>query len=62
MPAASAPAESTNPSTIGMVRVGVSGWRYEPWRGAFYPAGLRQDDELAYASQRLPTIELNGSF
>ena len=30
----------------GTVRIGVSGWRYEPWRGAFYPAGLRQDDEL----------------
>lgn len=46
----------------GRVRIGVSGWRYEPWRGAFYPAGLRQDDELAYAAHQLPTIELNGSF
>lgn len=46
----------------GTVRIGVSGWRYEPWRGAFYPPGLRQDDELAYAAERLPTIELNGSF
>lgn len=40
----------------------MSGWRYDPWRGAFYPRGLRQDDELAYAAERLPTIELNGSF
>ncbi|MGZ8254151.1 MAG: DUF72 domain-containing protein [Burkholderiaceae bacterium] len=46
----------------GTIRIGVSGWRYEPWRGAFYPPGLRQDDELAYAAERLPTIELNGSF
>jgi uncharacterized protein YecE (DUF72 family) len=46
----------------GTIRIGVSGWRYEPWRGAFYPRGLRQDDELAYAAERLPTIELNGSF
>ena len=46
----------------GTLRIGVSGWRYEPWRGAFYPPGLRQDDELAYAAERLPTIELNGSF
>jgi uncharacterized protein YecE (DUF72 family) len=46
----------------GTVRIGVSGWRYEPWRGAFYPPGLRQDDELAYAAERLPSIELNGSF
>ena len=46
----------------GTIRIGVSGWRYEPWRGAFYPPGLRQDDELAFAAERLPTIELNGSF
>ncbi len=54
--------DSSNPRSSGNVRVGVSGWRYEPWRGAFYPAGLRQDDELAYAAHQLPTIELNGSF
>ena len=44
------------------IRIGVSGWRYPPWRGEFYPAGLRQTDELTYASQKLPTIEINGSF
>lgn len=44
------------------VRVGVSGWRYAPWRGVFYPPGLRQKDELAWASRRMPTIEINGSF
>lgn len=49
-------------ATAGTIRIGVSGWRYAPWRGAFYPAGLRQDDELAWAAERLPTIELNGSF
>jgi uncharacterized protein YecE (DUF72 family) len=44
------------------IRIGISGWRYPPWRGSFYPKGLRQDDELAYASTHLPTIEINGSF
>ncbi|HKO68260.1 MAG TPA: DUF72 domain-containing protein [Burkholderiaceae bacterium] len=44
------------------VRIGVSGWRYPPWRGAFYPEGLRQADELTYAARKLPTIEINGSF
>ncbi len=44
------------------VRIGISGWRYEPWRGVFYPEGLRQRDELAFASRALPTIEINGSF
>ena len=44
------------------IRIGVSGWRYPPWRGEFYPDGLRQADELTYAAEKLPTIELNGSF
>jgi uncharacterized protein YecE (DUF72 family) len=44
------------------VRVGISGWRYEPWRGVFYPEGLRQRDELAFASRKFSTIEINGSF
>jgi uncharacterized protein YecE (DUF72 family) len=44
------------------VRIGISGWRYAPWRGVFYPRGLRQADELAFASSRLTSIEVNGSF
>ncbi|MBP0597147.1 DUF72 domain-containing protein [Herbaspirillum sp. LeCh32-8] len=47
---------------MGKIWIGISGWRYEPWRGGFYPKGLRQDDELWYASRALPSIELNGSF
>ena len=46
----------------GTIRIGVSGWRYAPWRGVFYPAALPQRSELAYASRRVPTIEINGSF
>jgi uncharacterized protein YecE (DUF72 family) len=44
------------------VRIGISGWRYAPWRGVFYPKGLRQADELAFASRHFDSIELNGSF
>jgi uncharacterized protein YecE (DUF72 family) len=44
------------------VRIGISGWRYPEWRGSFYPEGLRQADELAYAAQRFDTMELTGSF
>ena len=44
------------------IRIGISGWRYAPWRGTFYPTGLPQDRELAYASQRLGSVEINGSF
>jgi uncharacterized protein YecE (DUF72 family) len=46
----------------GVVRVGISGWVYPPWRGVFYPKGLPQKKELEYASGRLNTIEINGSF
>jgi uncharacterized protein YecE (DUF72 family) len=46
----------------GRILIGISGWRYEPWRGVFYPKGLPQHRELSYASRMLPTIEINGSF
>jgi len=44
------------------VFIGISGWRYAPWRGVFYPEGLVQRRELEFASRAFPTIELNGSF
>jgi uncharacterized protein YecE (DUF72 family) len=44
------------------IRIGISGWRYEPWRGVFYPAGLPQRLELRYAASILRTVEINGSF
>jgi uncharacterized protein YecE (DUF72 family) len=44
------------------VRVGISGWRYEPWRGVFYPENLVQKRELEFASQRVNSIEINGTF
>jgi uncharacterized protein YecE (DUF72 family) len=44
------------------VRVGISGWTYAPWRGTFYPKGLRQKDELAYVAERMSSVEINGSF
>ncbi|KQZ46177.1 DUF72 domain-containing protein [Massilia sp. Root1485] len=47
---------------MGAIYIGISGWRYEPWRGVFYPPGLAQARELDYASRFLPTIEINGSF
>ncbi|WP_456820644.1 DUF72 domain-containing protein [Cellulomonas sp. URHB0016] len=44
------------------IRIGISGWRYAPWRGVFYPKGLVQREELAFASHRMTSIEINGSF
>jgi len=49
-------------SKRGSVRIGISGWRYAPWRGVFYPPRLPQRQELAFASRALPSIELNGTF
>lgn len=44
------------------IRIGISGWRYPPWRKVFYPEKLAQKNELSFASRALPTIEINGSF
>lgn len=42
--------------------VGMAGWVFPDWRGTFYPSGLRQADELAYATTRVTSIEINSSF
>jgi uncharacterized protein YecE (DUF72 family) len=49
-------------ASTGTIRIGIGGWTYEPWRGAFYPADLPQKRELEYASRRLTSIEVNGTF
>src|SRR5919199_1721947 len=45
-----------------MIRVGIGGWTYEPWRGTFYPAGLPHAQELKHCSTCLTSIEINGTF
>ena len=45
-----------------MIRIGISGWRYEPWRGVFYPDGLPQRRELEFCASHFSTVEINGSF
>lgn len=45
-----------------MIRIGISGWRYEPWRGVFYPKDLPQRRELEFVSRHFPSVEINGSF
>ena len=47
---------------MSKTRIGISGWRYKPWRGDFYPTGLQQDRELEYASRIFSSIEINGTF
>jgi uncharacterized protein YecE (DUF72 family) len=47
---------------MGELRIGISGWRYEPWRRIFYPPQLAQHRELEFASRAFRSIEINGSF
>jgi uncharacterized protein YecE (DUF72 family) len=46
----------------GQIRIGIGGWTYPPWRGAFYPDKLPQARELEYASRQLGAIEINATF
>lgn len=46
----------------GKIRVGIGGWSFEPWRGVFYPEGLRQKDELSYATAQMTAIEINSTY
>lgn len=49
--------------SVSMVtRIGISGWTYSPWRRVFFPKGLPQKHEMAYAARTFPTIEVNGTF
>jgi uncharacterized protein YecE (DUF72 family) len=46
----------------GVIRIGISGWTYAPWRGVFYPKGVKREQELAYAASQVRTMEINGTF
>ncbi|HTT05682.1 MAG TPA: DUF72 domain-containing protein [Steroidobacteraceae bacterium] len=45
-----------------MIRVGIGGWTYAPWRGVFYPPELVHRRELEFAAGKLSSIEINGTF
>ena len=47
---------------IPIIRVGIGGWSFAPWRDNFYPEGWPQNRELEYASRQLDTIEINSTF
>jgi uncharacterized protein YecE (DUF72 family) len=51
-----------DPAKSGVIRAGIGGWTFAPWRGVFYPKGLRQKDELAFASRKVTAIEINGTY
>jgi len=47
---------------VTTIRVGIGGWTFAPWRNNFFPKGLKQADELSYASRHVSSIEINGTF
>lgn len=48
--------------TAGKIRVGIGGWSFEPWRGVFYPVGLKQKEEQSYATSQMTAIEINSTY
>ena len=44
------------------IRAGIGGWTFEPWEGTFYPDKLSKKKQLEYASSKLKTIEVNGTY
>ena len=44
------------------LRVGASGFSFASWRPAFYPAGTKPSEFLAYYAEHLETVEINNSF
>jgi uncharacterized protein YecE (DUF72 family) len=53
---------TANATKAGHIFIGIGGWTFEQWRGVFYPKGLPHAKELSYASERLTSIEVNGTF
>ncbi len=44
-----------------MIRVGISGWTYQGWRGKILSEEPEALEELAFASRELSSIEINGT-
>jgi uncharacterized protein YecE (DUF72 family) len=45
-----------------MIRVGVGGWDFDPWRQTFYPPGLSKAKMLDHAARHLTAIEINATY
>jgi len=46
----------------GKIHIGIGGWTFDAWRGVFYPDGLPRKRELEFASRKLSSIEINGTY
>lgn len=48
--------------TLGVIRIGTSGWTYPDWKGRFYPEKLAQRKWLEHYAATFDAVELNASF
>lgn len=48
--------------TKGLIRVGVGGWDYDPWRESFYPPKLPRSKHLGHMAGRLTALEINATY
>jgi uncharacterized protein YecE (DUF72 family) len=55
-------ADSVPPVTKGLIRVGVGGWDYDPWRDSFYPPKLPKSKQLHHMAGRLTAVEINATY
>ncbi|MGN6292899.1 MAG: DUF72 domain-containing protein [Chitinophagaceae bacterium] len=46
----------------GKIHIGTSGWHYKHWKGAFYPADIKDKEQFAFYSKKFMTVELNTPF
>lgn len=42
--------------------IGTSGWHYKHWIGTFYPADIKESQQLSYYLKDFSTVELNNPF
>jgi uncharacterized protein YecE (DUF72 family) len=49
-------------ASLARLHVGASGFSYPTWRGGWYPADAKPGDLLRLYAERLPSVELNGTF
>lgn len=46
----------------GQIRLGTSGFHADGWNGAFYPKGMKSDDNLYHYCSRFDTVEVDSTF
>jgi uncharacterized protein YecE (DUF72 family) len=45
-----------------MIRVGTSGFKFDDWKGAFYPESVKQKEWLNYYGKRFDCLEVNATY